>query len=178
MEIKGNIGEEVYIKAKIRGITISEEEGIVYMVTAHDDDDLVPIPENEIRFLPSKAAEKKPAQSNEEEKGAFEHSAWLDELIKQSGFTKAKFCDEVNAWIDHEKSLGKEIHIGHFYPADLTNYIKGRKNMSGYKIEMIDMFQKEFFTNREEPDPISTGRAKRATVESTMAKLRKMRGES
>lgn len=176
MEIKGNIGEEVYIKAKIRGVTISEEEGIVYMVTAHDDDDLVPIPENEVRFL--SLTEDKQAQNTEEKKEAFEHSAWLDELIKQSGFTREKFCDELNAWIDHEKSLGKEIHIGHFYPADLTNYIKGRKNMSGYKIEMIDMFQKEFFTNRGEQDPISTGRAKRATVESTMAKLRKMRGES
>lgn len=191
MEIKGDIGEEVYIKAKIVGFKVYEDRQVVYYIESKAMNvDPVGMYESDIVFIGNGAEEKtateKPAEQKQvskpktENAQPFEYSAWLDEAIKQTGLSKAVFCSKINGWLDEEQAFGRHTGLKHFYPADLTNYINGRKNMSTKKIETIADFNKAYFSRKEERDRendmIVTGRAKRATVESTMRKLEKMRG--
>lgn len=193
MEIKGDIGEEVYIKATIVGIKIYEDKQVVYFVKSKDIFEAVGMYEKDIVFreeerpaakeeIPEEKPKKKRQDSGEKSENAkpFEYSAWLEVAIKQTGLSKTVFCSKINAWLDEEQAFGRHTGLGHFYPADLTNYINGRKNMSKKKIETIADFNKAYFSRKEERDRendmIVTGRAKRATVESTMRKLEKMRG--
>ena len=58
MNIKGEIGREVLIKAKIRGISI-DENGIEYMVNCKEGEDLIPVKESDIYFdIPEKEPKK------------------------------------------------------------------------------------------------------------------------
>lgn len=69
MEIKGNIGEEVMIKAVIESVTVRKDE-IIYTVMINDRELMGQIPEEEITFI---TKEKKPRAENkpkEEKKAA------------------------------------------------------------------------------------------------------------
>lgn len=71
MEIKGNIGEEVMVKAVIESITVRKDE-IVYTVTINGEL-MGQIPEEDITLITKEKkqrAEKKPKAPKKEEKAA------------------------------------------------------------------------------------------------------------
>ena len=60
MNIKGNINQEVYIKATIRGITVEETGQVTYCVNTEPREDYIPVKEEDVVFeipeqLPKKA---------------------------------------------------------------------------------------------------------------------------
>lgn len=72
MEIKGNIGEEVMVKAVIESVTVRKDE-IVYTVTINNRELMGKIPEEEITFITKEKkprVEKKPKAPKKEEKAA------------------------------------------------------------------------------------------------------------
>lgn len=73
MEIKGNIGEEVMVKAVIESVTVYKNE-TVYRLDVNDGEGHVSVTEEEITFITKEKkprAEKKPkAPKNEEKKVA------------------------------------------------------------------------------------------------------------
>lgn len=56
MEIKGNIGETIYVKAKLSMIQVNDS-GVVYFAQVDDNGDFIPFAENDVRFEDSEKAE-------------------------------------------------------------------------------------------------------------------------
>ena len=178
MEIKGNIGEVVYIKASIRTVKITEE-GVKYNV-------LVPglgyadLEEENIVFQEEVKEEPKEEPEKEPEPKRFIHAQWLREEIKKSGFSQKEYCDRLNDWLQKKHKKGKYEDIKSYYSSDLSNYMNGKVYISEYKIKVIKDYAKEMEKAvaeiPEKPLKVETPEYKKATVESTMAKLRKMRG--
>ena len=179
MEIKGNIGDTVYIKANIRSVKITEN-GTMYNV-------LMPgmgyadIAEENIVFMDpkTKAEPKEEPKPKEETKnkrtmltqdGRFVHSKWLRDTIDKSGLSQKAFCDKLNAWLNDRHGEGKYLDIKKYHAPDLSNYMNGNIYMSEYKINVI----KEFTQEPKEME-IPERNMKIATVESTMKKLEAMR---
>lgn len=72
MEIKGNIGEEVMVKAVIESVTVYKNE-TVYRLDINDGEGHVNVSEDEITFITKEKkprAEKKPKAPKKEEKAA------------------------------------------------------------------------------------------------------------
>ena len=188
MEIKGNIGDEIYIKATIRSINITVNK-IIYDVLIPNFGYLV-IDENEAIFQDQLNDEPKeePKEEPKPQKvskdklktpdGRFQHSKWLRETIEASGLTQADFVRKLNTWLDAQHTEGKYDDIKKYYATDISNYMNGKIYMSEYKIRVIRDFTEQKDEVPEKPVKMETPeRYKKATVESTMAKLKKMRGE-
>ena len=204
MEIKGNIGEYAYIRALIRSVKITES-GVRYNVLTKqngyievDEEDILFVgetakdelkpekneePKEEQKEEPKKEPKKEPKDKNtlKTKEGRFLHSKWLRETIEASGMTQKKFCDELNAWLAIQHNDGQYTDIKRYYTTDMSGYMNGRTYMSEYKIHVIKKFawtiEKAPETAVKEPKMETPEKIRKATVESTMAKLRKMRGE-
>lgn len=61
MKIKGNIGETIYVKAKLSMIQVNDS-GVVYFAQVDDNGDFIPFAENDVRFEDSEKAENAPAE--------------------------------------------------------------------------------------------------------------------
>ena len=61
MEIKGNIGETIYVKAKLSMIQVNDS-GVVYFAQVDDNGDFIPFAENDVRFEDPGKAEDVPAE--------------------------------------------------------------------------------------------------------------------
>lgn len=204
MEIKGNIGEYAYIRAQIRSVKITES-GVRYNVLTKengyievDEEDILFVgetakdelkpekneePKEETKEEPKEEPKKEPKDKNtlKTKEGRFLHSKWLRETIEASGMTQKKFCDELNAWLAIQHNDGQYTDIKRYYTTDMSGYMNGRTYMSEYKIHVIKKFswtiEKASETAVKEPKMETPEKIRKATVESTMAKLRKMRGE-
>lgn len=187
MEIKGNIGDTVYIKANIRSVKITEkgtmynvlmpgmgyadiaEENIVFM-------DPQPKAEPKLKAEPKPKEEPKPNEETKNKRtmltqdGRFVHSKWLRDTIDKSGLSQKAFCDKLNTWLNDRHGEGKYLDIKKYHAPDLSNYMNGNIYMSEYKINVI----KEFTQEPKEME-IPERNMKIATVESTMKKLEAMR---
>lgn len=201
MEIKGNIGEYAYIRAQIRSVKITES-GVRYNVLTKENG-YIEVDEEDILFVGETAKDELKPEKNEEPKeepkeepeeepkkepkdkntlktkeGRFLHSKWLREAIEASGMTQKKFCDELNAWLAIQHNDGQYTDIKKYYPTDLSNYMNGKLYMSEYKLHVIMAFAKKLEDEMKQPEMETPEKPyKKATVESTMKKLQKMRGE-
>lgn len=186
MEIKGNIGDEVYVKARIRSINITEN-GVKYDV-------LLPaigygsMGADQIIFAEPKET---PKEEHDEPQtvskktlktsdGRFQHSKWLRQSIEASGLSQTKYTEKLNTWLEKKHENGEYTDIKKYYASDVSNYMNGNIYMSEYKLNTIKAFAKDELETAVKVPKVETPEKKwtKATVESTMAKLRKMRGET
>ena len=180
MEIKGNIGEEAYVKVTIRGIEISEV-GISYYVNHKSEDDLIVVPLKDMVFknqttkkeMPKDEPQKVSEKTLKTPDNRFQHSQWLRETIEASGLTQADFVRRLNAWLKDQHTKSKYADIKSYYAPDISGYMRGNTYMSEYKIRAIKDFSEDTFTEPEPPKKKWT----KATVASTMAKLEKLKKE-
>ena len=180
MEIKGNVGEEAYVKVMIRGIEVSET-GITYLVTHSYGDDFIAAPLKDMVFknetikkeMPKDEPQTVSEKTLKTPDDRFQHSKWLRETIEASGLTQADFVRKLNEWLLDQHIKSKYADIKNYYSSDISNYIRGEKYMSEYKIRAIKDFSEDTFTEPEPPKKKWT----KATVASTMAKLEKLKKE-
>lgn len=185
MEIKGNIGDEVYVKARIRSINITEK-GVKYDVllpaigygSMDSDQIMFTEPKEEPKEEPddSQTVSKKTLKTSD---GRFQHSKWLRQSIEDSGLSQTKYTEKLNKWLEKKHEDGKYTDIKRYYASDISNYMNGNIYMSEYKLNTIKAFAKDELQTAVKVPKVETLEKKwtKATVESTMAKLRKMRGE-
>lgn len=155
MEIKGNIGDNVYVKAQIRSVSITDKGTLYRVVTGVGYLDLT---EEAIEFLENdepkaepKEEKKEPQEEPQEEQkvskntlktqeGRFQHSRWLRETIEASKMSQKAFCDALNAWLAIQHNEGKHTNVKSYYASDLSNYMNGNTYMSEYKLHVIKEF--------------------------------------